>query len=87
MPDYSIDIHVDSISNKYSVMRYRVIYKLRCRNDVVYCIETTAKDIPHKDYYFEHQAMVEAMRILLGMADELKVGKKELVDYDIIWEE
>ena len=87
MPDYSIDIHVDSISNKYSVMRYRVQYKLRWRNDVVYCIETTARDIPHKDYYYEHLATVEAMRILLGMADELKVGNKKLEDFKIIWEE
>lgn len=68
-------------------MRYKVKYKLRCENDVVHWIETTAMDIPHKDYYFEHLATVEAMRILLGLADELKVGKKELVDYDIIWEE
>ena len=87
MLDYSIDIHVDSICNKYSVMKYKVQYKLRCENDVVYWIETTAMDIPHRDYFFEHLATVEAMRILLGMSDELKVGKKELVDYEIIWEE
>ena len=68
-------------------MRYRVQYKLRWRNDVVYCIETTARDIPHKDYYYEHLATVEAMRILLGMADELKVGNKKLEDFKIIWEE
>ena len=43
--------------------------------------------LPHNDYYYRHKATVMAMNILLGMADELKLGNKKLEDFKIIWEE
>lgn len=67
--------------------KYKVIFRLRCENGVVYNIETGSFELPHKDWYYEHQATVNAMNILLGMADEFKEGNKKIVNYDIVWEE
>lgn len=67
--------------------KFKIEYKFRCDSDVVYWIETGEMSLPHNDYYFKHKATVMAMNILLGMADELKVGNKKLEDFKIIWEE
>ena len=67
--------------------KFKVEYKFRCDSDVVYHIETWQMEMSNDDYYFKHKANVEAMKILLSMSDELKVGNKELIDFQIIWEE
>lgn len=67
--------------------KFKIKYRFRCENGVVYNIESDWKEAPHKDYYFEHLATVEAMNILLSKADELKEGNKKLIDFNIIWEE
>lgn len=67
--------------------KYKVIFNLRCENGVVYNIETGSFELPHKDWYYEHYATVNAMNILVAMADELKEGNKQLEDFKIIWEE
>lgn len=67
--------------------KFKIEYKFRCDSDVIYHIETWFMEMPNDDYYFEHKATVEAMKILLSMADEIKIGNKELIDYQIIWKE
>ena len=67
--------------------KFKIEYKFRCDSDVVFLIETGKMSLPHNDYYFKHKATVMAMNILLGMADDLKLGNKKLEDFKIIWEE
>lgn len=67
--------------------KYKVIFNLRCDNGVVYNIETGSYELPHKDWYYEHYATVNAMNILVAMADELKEGNKIVTDFKIKWEE
>lgn len=67
--------------------KFKIDFKLMCDSGVVHRIETCEMSLPHNDYYFRHKATVMAMNILLGMADELKLGNKKLEDFKIIWEE
>lgn len=64
---------------------FKIVFRFRCDSDVVHCVETNEMSLPHKDYYFEHKATVMAMNILLGMADDLKLGNKKLEDFKIVW--
>ena len=67
--------------------KFKIVYKFVCDSGVIHRITTGEMSLPHNDYYFKHKATVMAMNILLGMADDLKLGNKKLEDFKIIWEE
>ena len=67
--------------------KFKIDFTFRCDSGVVHRIKTGEMELPHNDYYFRHKATVMAMNILLGRADELKLGNKKLEDFKIVWEE
>ena len=69
--------------------KFKVEYKFRCDSGVVYWVETAwiDPDLRAVKCTLRHAAEIEAMNILLSMADELKLGHKKLEDYKIVWEE
>ena len=58
--------------------KFKIDFKFVCESGVVHRIETGEMSLPHNDYYFKHKATVMAMNILLGMADDLKLGNKKI---------
>lgn len=72
------------MTNKF---KFKIDFTFRCDNGVVHHIETGEMELPHNDWWFRHKATVMAMNILLGMADYIKEGNKQLEDFKIIWEE